>query len=582
TASYRRALALKPDYAEAHKDLGIVLKEQGRLGEAADCCQRALALRPDFAEAYNSLGAVRAAQGAMDEARACFQRAVRLQPADAEAQANLAHTLAALGELEEAAASYRRALQRQPGHLTALGRLIFLSQKLCAWHDLADLSRRALAAIDDDAALRGANPLPAFIALALSTPPATARQQCRCAQALAERAERTAGRGGPPLAAARPRLASEMLSIGYLSGDFRDHAVAHLIAELFEAHDRTRLVVTGYSYGPDDGSPMRRRLERAFDRFVDLTEVPHADAARRIAADGVDILVDLQGYTLGARAPIVARRPAPVQVNYLGYPGTMGAAFIDYILADPFVIPPDQREHFTEKVVDLPGCFQVNDGRRAIDPRTPTRAACGLPPEGFVFCCFNNSYKIAPEVFSAWMELLGAVPGSVLWLLESNPIAPKNLRREAEARGVAAARLVFARRLPPSEHLARYRVADLFLDTSPYNAHTTASDALWAGCPVLTLAGATMASRVAGSLLRAVGLPELVTTSLAEYRDQALRLARDASLLAGLRARLLANRAISPLFDAGRFARNLETAYATMWANHRSGEPPRAFAVDPT
>jgi protein O-GlcNAc transferase len=515
-ASYQRSLGLKPHDDSAHTNLGIVLKEQGRLEEAAARCRRALDLRPDSVEAHNALGAVLAAQGKPAEATASFQQAVRLRPGHADAQANLGNTLAELGRIEEATASLRRALLLRPNHLSALGKLLHLSQKQCLWTGLPALCRRAIEAVEGDEAATSASPLSAFSFTTLPAPPSTAAQQCRCARALAGRYAQAADRCGLRIAPARPRGARSTLTVGYLSGDFHSHATARLIVELFEVHDRARVHVVGYSYGPDDGGAMRRRLAQACDRFVDLREASHADAARRIAADGVDILVDLKGYTQDARTPIVALRPAPVQVNYLGYPGTMGAPFIDYIVADEFIIPPDQRRHFTEQVVYLPGCYQVNDSLREIDPRTPSRAACGLPAEGFVFCCLNSCYKITPEVFSAWMELLRAVPGSVLWLLESNAIAPIHLRREAEDRGVAASRLVFARHLPPPEHLARYRVADLFLDTFPVNGHTTASDALWAGCPVLTLAGETLVSRVAGSVLRAAGLPELVTTSLPE------------------------------------------------------------------
>jgi predicted O-linked N-acetylglucosamine transferase (SPINDLY family) len=306
-----------------------------------------------------------------------------------------------------------------------------------------------------------------------------------------------------------------------------------------------------------------------------------AEAARRIHADGVDILVDLKGYTGNSRTPILALRPAPIQVNYLGYPGTMGAPFMDYILVDDFIVPPEQQPFFAERLVHLPGCYQVNDSRREIASRTPSRAECGLPDEGFVFCCFNNSYKITPEVFDVWMGLLKVVAGSVLWLLEGNRLVPENLRREAEARGVAAQRLVFAPRRPLAEHLARHRLAGLFLDTFPVNAHTTASDALWTGCPLLTIAGETFVSRVAGSLLRAIGLPELITAGLDAYRELALRLARDRDLLAELRARLEANLRSSPLFDAAKFARGIEKAYLTMWEIHTSGQRPRPFAVCP-
>jgi predicted O-linked N-acetylglucosamine transferase (SPINDLY family) len=327
---------------------------------------------------------------------------------------------------------------------------------------------------------------------------------------------------------------------------------------------------------------MRRRLAKAFDSFWDIKNISFKEAAQRIAADGVDILVDLKGYTKDDRSKILALRPAPIQVNYLGYPGTMGAAFMDYILVDDFVVPAEQQSYFTERLVHLPGCYQVNDSQREISSHTPSRAACGLPETGFVFCCFNSSYKITPDVFELWMGLLKVVPGSVLWLLECNRFAPANLRREAEAHGVAAARLVFSPRAALAEHLARHRLADLFLDTFPVNAHTTASDALWAGCPVLTMAGETFISRVAGSLLRSLGLSELITTSLGEYAEMAVRLARDEELLAGLRARLEANRKTSRLFDAGQFARSLEQAYFKMWEIYTSGEPPRPFAVSAT
>ena len=327
---------------------------------------------------------------------------------------------------------------------------------------------------------------------------------------------------------------------------------------------------------------MRTRLVKAFDRFVDVKNCSILDTAQQIAADEVDILVDLKGYTMDTRTEILARRPAPIQVNYLGYPGTMGVSFIDYILVDDFIVPADQQPFYTEKLVHLPGCYQVNDSQREIAEQTPSRAACGLPDKGFVFCSFNNSYKITPAMFDVWMRLLKAVPGSVLWLLEGNRFVPDNLRREAQRRGVAAERLVFAPRMALAEHLARHRLADLFLDTLPYNSHTTASDALWAGCPVLTLAGETFASRVAGSLLRTVGLPELITHSFDEYYALALHLAEDVASLARLRTRLEANRAISSLFDAGQFARNLEKAYETMWEIHKSGDRPRAFAVRPT
>jgi predicted O-linked N-acetylglucosamine transferase (SPINDLY family) len=577
---YRRALELKPDYAGAHNNLGNVLKGQNKLDEAVACYRRALELKPDFAEVRNNLGAALGDQGKLDEAIACYRRVLELKPDFAEAYNNLANALTDQAKPDEAAACLRRALELKPDDLGFLGALVHQLQHACDWPDLKDLCRRVTDAVDSglpSAASSAPSPF-SFLTMAMPTSPA---QQLRCARHWVGCRLKAAAEMGRQRVHGRPPAAKSKLTVGYLSADYHVHATAYLIAELFEKHDHDKFSIYGYSSGLDDRSPIRRRLASAFDRFVDVKDVSFAEAAQRIAADEVDILVDLNGYATAPRTQILALRPAPIQVNYLGYPGTMGAAFVDYILVDDFVVPADQQPFFTEKLVHLPGCYQVNDGQREISPHTPSRAECGLPDKGFVFCSFNSSYKITPEMFTVWMELLKAVPGSVLWLWEGNGVAPANLRREAEARQVAAQRLVFAPKMPLPEHLARHRLADLFLDTLPYNAHTTASDSLWAGCPVLTLAGETFASRVAGSLLRTIGLPELITSSFDEYQAMALRLARDADLLAGLRARLEANRKTSRLFDAGRFARSIEEAYLTMWQIHASGQPPRAFAVSP-
>ena len=385
----------------------------------------------------------------------------------------------------------------------------------------------------------------------------------------------------PQPKATGPAWRNRRIKVAYLSADFRRHATAYLIAELIERHDRERFEVIGVSFGPDDNSDMRARLVGAFDRFVDVTRSSDEEAAQLIASARVDIAVDLMGHTQYSRPRILAFRPAPVQASYLGFPGTTGADFIDYIIADPIVAPFDRQPYFTEKIVHLPDCYQVNDTTRRIAPRMPTREEFGLPAESFVFCCFNTSWKIAPAVFDVWMRLLEAIPGSVLWLLRDSPDAESNLRREAAARGTDPARLVFAGRVAPDEHLARHRLADLFLDTLPYNAHTTASDALWAGLPLVTCCGATFAARVAASLLKAVGLPELVTDSLADYETLALRLARDDSLRRRFRARLEQNRLTCPLFDAERFRQHLEAAYQTMWGLWQRGESPRSFSVEP-
>jgi predicted O-linked N-acetylglucosamine transferase (SPINDLY family) len=341
------------------------------------------------------------------------------------------------------------------------------------------------------------------------------------------------------------------------------------MVELFELHNRERFRISAYSYGPDDGSTMQKRVKNAFDEFVDIRDDSIEQTAKRIYANQVDILVDLKGYTMLNRAGILALRPAPIQVNYLGYPGTMGADFVDYLIADSFIIPPEYIDNYTEKVVWLPGCYQPNDRSR---PRlaAPTRPECGLPEQEFVFCCLNAAYKITPSVFDVWCRLVLAVPGSILWLWANNPFVEKNLRLEAASRGISAERLVMAPKLNPEQHLARLQCADLFLDTTPVNAHTTCSDALWMGLPVITCVGETFPSRVAGSLLTAIGLPELITTNLEDYFKLALELATDENRRKQLRARLIENRDTSPLFDTERFTGNLEDAYNSMWEARRN------------
>jgi predicted O-linked N-acetylglucosamine transferase (SPINDLY family) len=375
--------------------------------------------------------------------------------------------------------------------------------------------------------------------------------------------------------------AHDRIRIGYLSADFRDHPVAHLIVGLIESHDRNRFEVAGISLGVNDSSEVRARFEASFDHFIDLDERQDDAVMRRIDELKLDILVDLVGYTLGNWMAAFAYGFAPIQVNYLGYAGTTGVDLFDYILVDPFVVPADQQPFYSEKLVHLPDAYQPNDPKRAIAERTPTRAECGLPENGFVFAMFNNSLKITPRVFDVWMRLLRAVPGSVLWIFKASELIEQNLRREAEARGIDSGRLVFAPRIPLADHLARHRLADLFLDTFPYTAHTTASDALWAGLPVVTCAGKTFPARVAGSLLRAIGLPDLVTSSFAEYEALAFKLATDPAKLKDARERLKHNRDTMPLFNLDRFRRHIEAAYTIMWERYQRGKPPASFAVDP-
>jgi len=475
---------------------------------------------------------------------------LRLRPEYAEAYRNLASALRRLGKTEEATAALAKAVSINPSYVEAIAILVHQLKDLCDWRMVDDLTKQLIHSVQG-----GSGAVNPFVFLTLETTP---RQQRQCAEQWAQ-ARRLATRG-----AARVPVKRERITIGYLSADFQEHATAHLISELFELHDRGRFSIIGYSYGADDGSAARARLRSSFDSFVDLEHLSHASAAARIRADRVDILVDLKGYTTDARPEIMAMRPAPIQVSYLGYPGTMGTRAIDYLLVDRFAVPPDQQEHFTETLVHLPHCYQVNDRLRPIAP-AHSRAEYGLPENEFVFCCFNSPHKITPVIFDIWMRLLEQVPGSVLWLLETRPAAMTNLRREAEARLKGGSeRLIFAPWVPNAEHLARFAMADLFLDTLPYNAHTLTSDALWGGCPVLTSAGETFASRVAGSILHAAGLSELVTTNLKEYEAAALRLADDRAELKTLRKRIQKSRAEAPLFDTPRFARAIEAAFEWM------------------
>ena len=372
---------------------------------------------------------------------------------------------------------------------------------------------------------------------------------------------------------------NDRIKIAYLSADFRRHAAGRLIVELFERHDRARFEVIGVSFGPDDRSELRSRLIKSFDQFLDVQFVPDREIAQILSRMQTDIAVDLMGYTTYCRPEILSYRPAPIAAAYLGYPGTTGSDFVDYIIADKVVVPFERDAFYSEKIVHLPESYLVNSQMNIAE--CSKREVAGLPEKGFVFCCFNDCYKINPPIFDVWMRLLKRVNGSVLWLMLTNKSACDRLRNEAAQRGIEPTRIIFAEHQPLAEHLARHRLADLFVDTLPYNAHTTASDALWAGLPVLTCCGRSFAGRVATSLLNAVGLPELVTANLEEYEMLAVRLATDPSLLADLKQKLERNRLRSPLFDTNRFCRHIEAAYEKMWEIWQRGESPRSFSVEP-
>ena len=569
-ASFDRVLAIKPDHVDALNNRGVVLRELKRPAEALASYERALAVRPHYVEALNNRGSALRDLQRLPEALASHDQALALDPANADTFYNRGVVLRDLKRFAEALASFEQALAIDPGHRYAFAGTAYAAPAVCDWARTATIAGELAARIAQRSSI-----IPPFTLLSYGVDPAL---QLECAKICIEDAIRVPAQ---PLATKTARHDGK-LRIAYLSADFRQHPVAILIAQLIELHDRARFEIVGVSFGPDDHSDMRARLARAFDAFHDVRSQSDREVAELLNRMQVDIAVDLGGHTQDARLGILAHRPAPVQVSYLGYAGTTGAGFIDYVIADQTVLPLDQQPFYTERIVHLPDCFLVNDSTRKIAARTPTRREASLPEEGFVFCSFNNNNKITQPVFEAWMRLLRAVEGSVLWLSQDNVDARENLRGAAAARGIDPARLIFALRLDLyEEHLARHRLADLFLDTLPYNAHATASDALWAGLPLLTCRGATFAGRVATSLLDAAGLPELVTDDLGAYEALALRLATDASLLRGFWQRLAQNRATCPLFDTDRFRRHIERAYTTMWELQQRGERPASFSVEP-
>ncbi|MGQ0677709.1 MAG: O-linked N-acetylglucosamine transferase, SPINDLY family protein [Rhodospirillales bacterium] len=567
--SYDKALALKPDNAEAQFRRANLLRGLNRLADALAGFERAVALDPGHAAAWNNRGVVLKALGRLDQAVESYDRALAAKPDFAEAAANRGLALADLNRHDRAAGDFELALKIDPDFDYAPGLLAHSRMHCCDWRHIEADIRRLTEGVR--AGMRATHPFP-FLALSGS-----AGDQLACARIWARD-------NCPPSPAPLwrgERYAHDRIRVAYLSADFYDHATMRLAAGLFECHDRSRFETAAISFGPDAPGPMRDRLEAAFGRFEDMRRESDAAIARRIRDLEIDIAVDLKGPTKDARSRVLAMRPAPLQVAYLGFPGTMGAEFIDYIVADRVVIPDAHIGFYAEQVVHLPGSYQANDRARRIGAAAPSRAEAGLPAGAFVFCSFNSAYKITPPMFDLWMRLLAIIDGSVLWLLRSNAAAEDNLRREAKQRRVDPERLAFAPVVPPEDHLARHRLADLFLDTLPCNAHTTASDALWAGLPVLTCRGEAFAGRVGASLLGAAGLPELVAGSLEEYEALALKLAADRALLAATKAKLKANRLTCALFDTAGFTRRLERAYETMWERWQRGEPPRGFAVEP-
>jgi predicted O-linked N-acetylglucosamine transferase (SPINDLY family) len=565
-ASLERALAIDPRVAAVHNNLGNSYMALRRYDEAAAEFEHATALDPNFVESLINRATVLVALRRMDEALALYDRALSLRPDNPEALRNRANALVIQKRFEEAARDCERLLRLDPDFKYMKGILAHNRLQCCDWRGFTEMR------MEIESGLRaGRRVIPPFEYLALCR---NAADQHACARIFA----RDKFPAQPPLWRGE-RYRHDRIRIAYLSADFRNHAVASLMAGVFEHHDKSRFETIAFSFGVEKTGPMRARLEAAFEHFIDVERSSDQEIAKRLRQMEVDIAVDLMGHTGESRPGVLSFRAAPVQVLYLGYAGTMGTDFLDYIIADRIVIPEQDHRYYSEKVVSLPGAYLTYDSRRTI-AQAPGRAESGLPEKGFVFCSFNNAYKFSPEMFGVWMRLLHAVPGSVLWLPQGNAAAMRNLASEAAVRGVAADRIRFAPYVTEGDkHLARMGLADLFLDTLPYNAHTTAIDALWAGLPLLTCKGESFAGRVAASLLSAAGLPEMITDSLAAYEARALALARNPAALAEIRAKLAKCRSASPLFDTLRFTRKLEAAYIAMWERQQRGESPASFAL---
>jgi protein O-GlcNAc transferase len=567
---YDRLLALNATDAHARRDRGHCLMQLGRVEAALASYDQALVLEPNDPEAAHGRGMARRRLGRHELALEDFERAYRLAPQSSEYLYRVAEALRDLARYGRAADAFAQVLEMTPDREFALGNFVHARLQVCDWSGYEQHVERALSAVAAEKRVYFPGP---FLSVADS-----AEAQWRCARAFAGRP--TAG--GVQALWSGELYRREKIRVAYVSADFREHPVSALLVGVLEKHDRARFEVHGISLAREQRTSLGQRVKSAFDRFTDVSAHSDREVALLLREREIHIAVDLMGLSGHGRPGIFAHRPAPVQLSYLGYCATTASPDLDYLIADPVVVPPDERRFFTERIVYLPECYQPSDDRRPICAIEPLRSECGLPAQGFVFCCFNTHYKISPQFFGIWMRLLRETPDSVLWLSAGSPDVTANLRRAARVEGVDPERLVFAPRVEEAErHLARYRLADLFLDTLPFNAHATASDALWAGVPVLTCRGGSFAGRVASSLLTAIGMPELIATSVGEYYARALELATTPRLLSELRARLWVNRLARPLFATDRYTKHLESAFSAMLDRRWRGEGPLGFSVLP-
>ena len=567
--SFDKAILLRPDLAEAHSNRGIALKDLNDFQSAIASYDKAIAINPNYAEAHYNRGISLQELKQLDAAVQSYDRAVSVNPAYAEAYANRGAAYKDLKKIEAAIDSFDKAFEINPDMEYLIGMRQHARMFVCDWSDfdnqILELRRRIQLGMQATTCLS---------AVAL---PLTAKEQLEVSKVWVKNHHPYNPCLGP-----MPKYAnSQKIRVGYFSADFQNHATAHLMAELFELHDKDKFELFAFSFGPNVHDEMRQRISLAFNQFIDVTQQSDLEVAQLSRKLGIHIAIDLKGLTQDSRLGIFSYRAAPIQVSYLGYPGSLGAEYIDYLIADKVLIPEPSQVNYAETIVYLPNSYQVNDRKKVISDYHFTKNELGLPSEGFVFCCFNSNYKITPEVFNSWVRILRAVEGSVLWLFEDNQGASFNLRKEAEARGLDSNRLIFAQRMQLSEHLARHKLADLFLDTNPCNAHTTASDALWTGLPVLTWMGESFASRVTGSLLNALDLPELITTCQEDYEYLAIDLVTNSQKLKAIKDKLNSNRLSERLFDTPLFSKHLEAAYIKIFEKYQTDSIPCHIYIEP-
>ena len=567
-ASYDRAISLKPDYADAYFNRGITLHKLNRLDKALTSFNRAIELKSNYAEAYFNRANVLRDLKELNKALESYDRAISLKPDYADAYFNRGITLHKLNRLDKALTSFNRAIELKLDIDFLLSYSLYTKIQLCIWDDLSQrLNEITKKIINNEKAA-----LPFSMLVLVDEPEIQkktneiyVKKECPTINVL-------------PKIKRYPKHSK--IRVGYFSADFHDHATMHLMAELFECHDKKKFELIAFSFGPDKKDEWRQRVLLCFDQFVDVRLKSDQEISLLARKMEIDIAIDLKGFTRDSRPNIFAEGSAPIQVSYLGYPCTMAADYIDYLIADSILIPEEKQQHYSEKIVYMPNSYQVNVSKRNISETSLMRHEFGLPNTGFVFCCFNNNYKITPTIFAGWMRILKAVENSVLWLIESNKVASKNLKKEAKKFGINEDRLVFATYTTVEEHLNRIKLADLFIDTLPYNAHTTTSDALRMGLPVLTCIGNTFASRVAASLLNAVNLPELITNTQEQYESFAIKLAMHPEKLNTIKEKLIKNLPTAALYDTQLFVRHLESAYLSMYDRYQKGLNPDHIYVE--